>query len=143
MFARPVAREIERFILQEPWEFPSDKDRPEYDRAESAVWRKVIVSDQDLNGLGCAKEAEDRAKGKLREYRGSISSTAGIVRSKKTTRGHTFSVSEFPKEGNWHLHIKVEIPAGLGYGKADKQDARALMNEAFSPLLPHTCQHAA
>jgi hypothetical protein len=140
MFARPVPPAIDSFVLLDLFEFRSNKERPEYDRVESLVWRKVVVEDAELNAMGCAKQVEDNAKGKPTLYRGSRTSTAGAVRSKKSKRGHSFEVFHFPSEGKWHLHVKLLIaPEAGGYTKADRSDVRALMEEAFEPLAPHTC----
>ncbi len=132
----------DEFVWHEVFGFPSDI-RPEYDRAESAVWRKVVPDDAEVNRMGCHYAAAERAKGKRVEYRGHIDSTAGTVRSKKTAKGHYFKVEPFPEEGgDWHLHIYVIVPKDVSWSKNDKNDLRALMQEAFSPLKPHQCPRA-
>jgi hypothetical protein len=133
-FAQPMPPELEKFVLQPLFEFPTAADR-----TESVIWRKVVIEDRDVHAMGCAKEADDRAKGKRREYRGFRTATAGAVRQKRTKRGHGFSVTHFPSEGPAHVNLKVEIAAGVTYSKSDRQDVRALMDEAFSTVADHAC----
>jgi len=122
-----------------PWEFPSNDADPEVDRTESAVCRNVKPSVDEVHQLGCQIEAAARAANRDRRYLGCLESTAGTIRSKKTTKGHGFDVRRYTKEGDWHLHIKVLIAHGMAYGKHDKSDVRALMREAFPTLISHSC----
>jgi hypothetical protein len=144
IFAKRTPPGVGDYILLDPFEFPTDRNRPEYDRVESAVWRVVKKTDAEVHALGCAKESEDRSQGRDRAYRGFRSSTPRIIKAKPTGRGHTFTVIQFPKEGDWHLHIKVVLANGLTkLSPGDKSDVRALMDIAFSPIQPHACDQAA
>lgn len=145
VFARRAKSDVANYILNDFFQFPSDKatpKRPEYDRTESVVWRKVIQSDAEVHAMGCGQETAARIEGKDKKYLGFRSSTVGIVKSKKTAKGHSFSIFPMPEDGEWHLHVKVEIPQGVSYGPSDRQDIRSLIDQAFDRLVAHECAKA-
>lgn len=127
---------LDQFIWHEIFVFPSDAGR-----VESVVWRSVIITDAELNNLGCAEAADARANGKPAiEYRGSMTARAGDITQLKTTRGHGFSLHHVPEDGRkWHVHIKVEEAPNTTVSKNDKSDIRALMQKEFLPFYPHVC----
>lgn len=139
IFARLVSPEDLDYIELNPFEFPSDLVRTDYHRAESVVWRAIFASDDEVNALGCAKEAVKRAAGKDQLYLGARTATAGAIRAQKTTRGHEFAVKHYPKEGDWHAHIIVMERSDIKYDKQDRSDVRALMQDVFGPRRDHRC----
>ena len=134
VFTQLIAPGVDKFVLQPLFEFPTAGGR-----IESVIWRNVVPADPDVHEMGCAKETNDRAKGKRREYRGFRTATAGDVRSRKTRNGHGFLVYHSPQEGPAHVHVKVELAADASYGKNDRQDVRALIEQAFLSFSPHSC----
>lgn len=123
----PRMGEVDRFIWNEVFEFPSVDGR-----VESVVWREIRVSDESVHVIGYEKEKANRGQGKPCEYIGFITANAGLIRNRMTTRGHYFYVYHVPEQGDWHVHIQIIVAQGIdNLSKGDKSDIRAIMEHLF------------
>jgi hypothetical protein len=121
------------FSVVELFQFPEDAD-PEKNRTESVVWREICVEDCQVHGVGAQIAIQQNKPDRARTYEGFRTTTAGTIRAQRTTRGHTFDVTPYPAEGDWHAHIHMIIVPNAGYSKNDRSDVRALMDQIFGAL---------
>jgi hypothetical protein len=140
VFAPRMIGAADEFVWHEIFQFPSERGL-----AESVALRAVVPKDEDVHRLGCEKQNKDRERERARgrsgpTYRGCTDAIAGRIRSQSSTRGHGFSVTHVPEEGDWHGHVTVVLaPGSTKLSKQDKDDVRELMAEVFGPLKPHAC----
>lgn len=138
VYAPRMLGPADEFVWHEIFQFTSDRGL-----AESVALRTVVPADADVHRLGCEKQDMDRERAKGRPgptYRGCTDALAGGIRDQSSTRGHSFSVTHEPAEGDWHGHVTVLLAAGCAkLSKSDKNDIRELMAEVFGPLKSHSC----
>lgn len=111
-------------------------------KCESVVWARYAPAPDDVHRLGCKREAEKRHSHPERRYTGFISSTAGAIRSIKTSGGHGFSLRHAPEEGRHHAEVCYAPASQDGYNslkKSDKADLKASLKKVFSELVEHSC----
>ncbi|KMO43699.1 hypothetical protein VQ03_07120 [Methylobacterium tarhaniae] len=129
------------FVWEEVFQFSTS-----HGLAESVALRTVVPTDGEVHGLGCDKQARDRARDEARgragpTYRGCIDALVRAIRTRHTTNKHRFSVTHAPEEGDWHARITVMLAEGTAkLSKQDKQDVREIMAQVFDGgLKGHTC----
>ena len=140
IYAPRMIGPADEFVWHEIFQFPSDRGL-----AESVALRTVVPEDAEVHRLGCEKQDNDRERERAKgrpgpTYRGCTDALAGRIRAQSSTRGHGFTVTHEPAEGDWHGHVTVVLAAGCGkLSKSDKDDVRELMGDVFGPLKPHAC----
>lgn len=97
-------------------------------RVESLIWMQIAVCEKCVHVLGLRIQGDRPTK----QYAGFLRSDVSTISASRTVRGHWFSLSHKPDEGEWHVHIKVESPEGVSISPQDKLDIRALMQDAFT-----------
>lgn len=103
---------------------------------ESIVWRVYARSPKKVHRLGKkVADIKTRRRGRKIEYRGFITSTAGIVREVKSKNNNGFRVLHHPsaEEGIHHGHICYSLVAGVSkLKKSEKTDLKKRLFNVFS-----------
>lgn len=136
------------------FDFPSDKNY-----AVSLVWRRHCPELDDVNRIGCQKQADDirdkttighqkynkNLKPEDIQYRGSIQSSAGKIRNIRDGKGIVLSVEHAPEneQGAHHAEIRLVLPNNVSVSKQERKHALTEIKRRlfmiFSDLLEHSC----
>ncbi len=130
-FFTPRMGTLSNLKWDEIFQFPSEQGS-----RESVIWRAVLQSDNcvHIHNLAHIKNKKLSNPSFNQNYLGFFTSTVVNIRSKKTDRGHTFSVYHAPNEGEYHAEISVVVASGLTkLSRNDKIDVRVIMQKLFKP----------
>lgn len=110
------------------------------DQSESVVWRRYMLSDDDVHLRGHQRSTAKRAQGRSSTYRGFRSAIVGKIRSIRTVHGHGFSITHLPDEGQWHAGISYAVKIDTEVkilSKGQKAELKLALGMAFDHLTPY------
>jgi hypothetical protein len=117
-----------QMIWEGIWEFQRSRNS-----CESVVWDKYMPTSQHTHKLGIAQELRKREEKPDRDIRyiGFISANVGEIRSFRTARGHGFSVTHEPEEGDYHAHLCYLPALEIEFHKNDRIELKLKLKDLF------------